>query len=261
MRNGPGEGGLEPLPIVRLVTDYDGWMPNGHKKGWIPPALLPGSLGEAISSFVLACAARRARGQSADHNSMLIHATRFQDVQNRVTDQVGRHLRILKDRIRCDATAEQDLRSLWEQDFIRTSAAFPPGDVPPVTWHQVWPHVQPAIEKIQVQAVNGTATRPLQYREHRQQGLSVIAVAGNKLPPGLTLEGLTVSYYLEASTIPGTLLQMSRSFGYQPGYEDLCRLYTTPVLNDAWVEITATNDDLRRDFEAAARNTARRSAQ
>ena len=49
-----------------------------------------------------------------------------------------------------------------------------------------------------------------------------------------------------------TLLQMGRWFGYRPGYEDLCRLYTTPDLRDAYVEITAANDELRREFDEMA---------
>ena len=49
-----------------------------------------------------------------------------------------------------------------------------------------------------------------------------------------------------------TLLQMGRWFGYRPGYEDLCRLYTTPALREAYVEITAANDELRREFEEMA---------
>ena len=45
-------------------------------------------------------AARRARGQVAVHNSMLIHVTRFQAVQDRVTDQIRTALLFVKDRIR-----------------------------------------------------------------------------------------------------------------------------------------------------------------
>jgi Z1 domain len=261
----PGEDASDALPIVRLVTDYGLWMPDGHKKGWVPPSQLPGSLSEAISAFVLACAARQARGQVTDHKSMLIDATRFQDVQNRVADQVRRYLQLLEDRIRyhdSGSTAEDELHTLWERDFVDTSAAFSPSEAPPVTWGQVWDYVQPTIEKIQVQAVNGRAVSSLQYDEHRQEGLSVIAVGGSKLLPGLTLEGLTVSYYLQASKTLGTLLQqMGRSFGYRPGYEDLCRLYATPSLYDAWVEITVANDELRRDFEAAARDKGQTDTQ
>lgn len=241
----PCEGALKPLPMVRLVTDYDDWMPGGHKKDWIAPSQLPGSLSQAVSAFVIACAARQARGQMTDHKSMLIHVTRFKDVQNQIADQVSQHLQFLKDRV-CHSnpgeSAEMELRSMWEQDFIPTSGAFPDGGAAPVDWGEVWAQVQPAIEKIQVQAVNGTAAEALQYHEYRREGLSVIAVGGNKLPRELALEGFTVGYYLQASKISSTLLQMGRWFGYRPGYEDLCRLYTTIALMDACIDTTAAND-------------------
>jgi hypothetical protein len=253
----PDDDDVEPAPIVRPIYDYSDWIPDSHKKDWVPPGRLPPSLGEAISAFVLTCAARRARGQVNEHNSMLVHVTRFQDVQARVAEQVGEHLQLLRDRIRYgDANAavpvEEELHRLWERDFVPTTAWFPADQVSLVSWAQVWAQVRPAIEKIQVRVVNGTSRDALQYYDHRRDGLSVIAVGGNKLSRGLTLEGLSVSYYLRATKMYDTLLQMGRWFGYRPGYEDLCRLYTTPSLRDAYVEITAANDELRREFEEMA---------
>lgn len=251
----PDDDDIKPLPMVRPIEDYTIWIPDGHKKDWIPTSELPQSLSEAISAFVLSCAARQARGQMNDHKSMLIHVTRFQDVQKRVADQIGEHLQFLKDRIRYhDVTMpiENELRLHWERDFIPTTAWFPADQAPPVSWAQVWPEVRRAAEKIQVRVVNGSSSDALQYYEHRKEGLSVIAVGGNKLSRGLTLEGLTISYYLRATKMYDTLLQMGRWFGYRPDYEDLCRLYTTPSLRDAYVEITAANDELRREFEAMA---------
>ena len=249
----PDDDDIEPLPIVRPLQDYSTWMPDGHKKDWIPPSELPRSLSEAISAFVLTCAARQARGQVNDHKSMLIHVTRLQDVQKRVGDQIGEHLQLLKDRIRYgdpNVPVEEELRLMWERDFLPTSAWFPADQAPPVSWAQVWPEIRPAAEKIQVRVVNGNSSDALQYYDHRREGLSVIAVGGNKLSRGLTLEGLTVSYYLRSTKMYDTLLQMGRWFGYRPDYEDLCRLYTTPALRDAYVEITAANDELRSEFEA-----------
>ena len=253
----PEDEDIEPVPIVRKVDDHDTWMPERHKKDWVPPEPLPGSLREAISAYLLACAARRARGQANEHNSMLIHVTRFQDVQKRVAEQVDEELRLLSDRIRYgDRNArhpvEDQLRTLWERDFVATSAWFPADQVIPVSWAEVWAHVRPAAEKVQVRIVNGTSRDALQYYEHRRDGLSVIAIGGNKLSRGLTLEGLSVSYYLRASRAYDTLLQMGRWFGYRPDYEDLCRLYTTPALCEAYAEITAANDELRREFEEMA---------
>lgn len=253
----PCEGATKPLPIVRLVTDYDGWMPDGHRKGWMPPPQLPGSLSQAISAFILACAVRQVRGQMTDHNSMLVHATRFRNVQNHIADQISQHLQILKDRVRHSypgGSAETELRSMWEQDFIPSSAAFPEGGTSPTSWGQVWAQVKPAIEKIRVQAVNGTAGDALQYHEHRQEGLYVIAVGGDRLPSALTLEGLTVSYYLQTSKTFSTLLQMNRWFGCRPGYEDLCRLYTTTTLIEGCIETAVANEELRHDFRRFADN-------
>ena len=100
--------------------------------------------------------------------------------------------------------------------------------------------------------MNGTSGDALQYYDHRKEGLSVIAVGGNKLSRGLTLEGLTVSYYLRSSKMYDTLLQMGRWFGYRPGYEDLCRLYTTPASPRRLRRDHRSNDELRRDFEEMA---------
>jgi Z1 domain len=251
----PDDDDVEPLPIVRHVADYDDWIPNKHKKDWMPPTSIPGSLCEAIGAFVLGCATRQARGQVSDHKSMLIHVSRFIDVQDRVADQVRDHLQLLKDRIRYgdrNATAEGELRQLWTDDFLATSAVFPVDVAPPVSWNQVWAEIPSAVEKIQVKVLNGNSDDALQYYEHRVEGISVIAVGGTMLSRGLTLEGLAVSYYLRASKAYDTLLQMGRWFGYRPDYEDVCRLYTTPALARAYTEITAADAELRREFDVMA---------
>ncbi|MEV0269779.1 Z1 domain-containing protein [Hamadaea sp. NPDC050747] len=242
------------LPVTRPTTDYQDWMPSGHKKDWVPPDELPVSLKQALLSFALTCAARRARGQVTEHNSMLIHVTRFISVQNRVREQIDDYIALIADRLRDGRGAQAAsslarLRELWEQDFVPTTLVFPADEASRFTWQQIEPHLLPALRKIQVRAVNGSAQDALQYYDNRKAGLSVIAIGGDKLSRGLTLEGLSVSYYLRASNTYDTLLQMGRWFGYRPGYEDLCRLYTTKNLLKAYTEITAADNELRRDFE------------
>ncbi len=100
--------------------------------------------------------------------------------------------------------------------------------------------------------INGTARRTRStYTEH-PDGLSVIAIGGDKLSRGLTFEGLTVSYYLRASRMYDTLMQMGRWFGYRPGYLDLCRLYTTTELEEWYRDITVANEELLEEFDAMA---------
>ena len=83
---------------------------------------------------------------------------------------------------------------------------------------------------ISVRKINGTAKDVLDYSDNEGTGLKVIAIGGDKLARGLTLEGLTISYFLRASKMYDTLMQMGRWFGYRHGYLDLCRLYTTTEL-------------------------------
>jgi hypothetical protein len=253
----PDDADIPPLPVVRLVNDFRPWVPDKHKSSWQVPSELPGSLQQAINAFVLTCAARLARGQQNQHNSMLVHVTRFTDVQDQVTEQIDDHVRLLVGSLRDrygDASVAllRDLQTLWCDDFASTTAAFPADEVVPLDWEDVAEHLLPAAQKIQVRAVNGRSKDALQYYTHRETGLSVIAVGGDKLSRGLTLEGLSVSYYLRAAGASDTLLQMGRWFGYRPGYEDLCRLYTTEELRNAYIETTRTMDELRRDIEEMA---------
>ncbi|WP_282697972.1 Z1 domain-containing protein [Streptomyces sp. CC208A] len=250
------EEDVHPLPLVRHVNDSDSWLPSRHKAGDRPRGDLPRSLREAVASFVLSCAARRARGQVRVHNSMLVHVTRFTAVQSLVREQVEDHLHFLVDSLR-DRYGRgpkllAELQELWERDFVPTTAHFPADEAEPLAWEQVSTELLDAIRKIQVKAVNGTSRDALDYYDNRKDGLSVIAIGGQKLSRGLTLSGLTVSYYLRWANTYDTLLQMGRWFGYRPGYEDLCRLYTTPAVEDAYVEVTAATDELRREVEEMA---------
>ena len=51
----------------------------------------------------------------------------------------------------------------------------------------------------------------------------IVAVGGNTLSRGLTLEGLAVSFFVRTASAYDTLLQMGRWFGYRNGYADLTR--------------------------------------
>ena len=243
------------LPIVRTIDDYEDWIPNRHKKDHVPGPL-PQSLKTAMRCFILSCATRMARGQVDVHNSMLVHVTRFTDVQAHVAELVADELGELKDRLRYGDGSSSDqlvdeLAALWETDYLTTTRAFDKSDLGSdlrrVDFNDIRPHLHPAASRIEIMKINGTAKDALTYYEH-PKGLSVIAIGGDKLSRGLTLEGLSVSYYLRASKMYDTLMQMGRWFGYRPGYADLCRLFTTSELNDWYRDITAANEELGRLF-------------
>jgi hypothetical protein len=98
--------------------------------------------------------------------------------------------------------------------------------------------------------INGTAKDALDYAERQGKGLKVIAIGGDKLARGLTLEGLCVSYFVRTTKMYDTLMQMGRWFGYRPGYGDLCRLYTTGDLVEWFGHIADASEELREEFDA-----------
>jgi len=243
------------LPIIREINDQSNWVPDGHKKDLVP-GTIPPSLKKAIYSFILACAARSARGQSKVHNSMLIHVTRFTAVQSEIEEQVKEVLASIKKHLRYGSgngsiQIFEEFQQLWESDFNNNSAAFDNYKLVPVAWTDISPLLSPSSEKIEVRKINGTVRDALEYNEH-PEGFSCIAIGGDKLSRGLTLEGLTVSYYLRASKMYDTLMQMGRWFGYRDGYVDLCRLYTTSELVDWYKYITIASEELRQEFDYMA---------
>jgi hypothetical protein len=265
----PDLEGSPALPLVRHVDDFAdslepdeerGWMPPKHSKEHVPlvggEQGLPPSLTQAIQAFVLACAARAARQQHNVHNSMLIHVTRFVDVQNLVFAQVEdaladivRKLKLGEGARARSKTLLSQLEELWTSDFVRTQKAIVTSAALQVSWAQVREQLLAAAEKIQVRRINGSAKDILDYKKNEDTGVSLIAVGGDKLSRGLTLEGLSVTYFLRASRMYDTLMQMGRWFGYRDGYLDLCRLYMPEELSEWFQHIAAASEELRLEFD------------
>ena len=262
-----GASRSEGLPLIREVTDFEdeggigGWMPQGHKSSHRVPELeepfgIPSSLRRAVLSFLLACAARRCRGQGHKHASMLVHVTRFKAVQEQVHEQVEDTMRSVRQRLQRgigDADLRLELRQLWERDFVPVTDGILQTVRDPSIKAAGWGDIEPVLAEvaadIQVRMINGTSRDVLDYVDKAAVGLKVIAIGGDKLARGLTLEGLCTSYFLRASRMYDTLMQMGRWFGYRPGYLDLCRLYTTSDLVEWFEHIADASEELREEFD------------
>ena len=252
---------VEPLPLIRIVDDHHEHIPSVHRPD-LRVEQLPGSLREALRAFILTCAARAARGGEGHHNSMLIHVTRFVAVQGRIGELVRYELRDLQNRIRygdgdSPLPIMDELRAMWSEDFVPTSTEarerYPDltRDCHELSWDEVRSRLVDSSQRIEVRVINGAAREALDYWD-RPDGMSVVAIGGDKLSRGLTLEGLSVSYYLRASQMYDTLLQMGRWFGYRPGYVDLCRLYTSEELRESYEHIAVATEELRQEFDQMA---------
>jgi hypothetical protein len=256
----------EPLDIFRAIDDYD--PPffktiNKNNKEDLPE-YLPESLEKAIKSFILTCAIRRLRGHENKHNSMLIHVALLVKWIDKVASLVNKKIKEYSNSISSeDKSILQELKELYETDFVPTTdnvlenLDYKDIRIKQHSWEEVKGELKKAVSKIDVRSVHGTrSTTNLEYHNieeidynRHENGLSVIAVGGSRLSRGITLEGLSISYYLRTTKMYDSLMQMGRWFGYRPGYVDLCRLYTTEQIFEWFNHITMATEEMRNDFD------------
>lgn len=261
----------EPLDLIRLVNDQEPCFPkklNKDNKENLPESTsdLPQSLKKAIKSFIISCAIRRHRGQEKSHNSMLVHVALYVAWIDRVANIVNNLVGEYRNQINSgQGVLIQDLKHLYESDFVNTTKnvienlSYKDSIIETSQWEDVELHLKDVLKRIEVRAVHGTKkgleyenTKELNYDEY-SDGLTVIAVGGNKLARGITLEGLTTSYYLRTTKMYDSLMQMGRWFGYRHGYVDLCRLYTTNQIRLWYRHVTMATEDMRQDFDELTR--------
>lgn len=262
---------------VREIEDHAASLDLDETSGWVPPKhknhhdvrfggehAIPPSLREAVQSFILATAIRRHRGQLKEHNSMLVHVSRFTSVQNAVKSQIDLEVQAIKRELRYgevegDRSVLGELEQLFHSEFAPTLSDSYNPELGPIDWNDLEEEVRTTAAILQVKEINGSAGDILDYEQERDTGLAVIAVGGDKLSRGLTLEGLTVSYFLRASRMYDTLMQMGRWFGYRRGFDDVCRIFMTKDLREWFEKITIAAEELREEFDhmAAVRGTPR----
>ncbi len=260
----------EGLSIIRYAEDQEPYFPkkiNKDNKDDLPDDL-PTSLHEAIKAFILTNAIKRVRGHEKKHSSMLVHvALRVQWI-DRVSWLVNEKLRSYKNQIKSgQGNILNELKELYERDFVPTTIEvkenmlYNDPRVKTHNWEEVKEQLIQAVLKIDVRAVHGVKNtsaleydniQELNYDDYKENGLCVIAVGGNKLARGITLEGLSVSYYLRTTRMYDSLMQMGRWFGYRPGYVDLCRLYTTSELVKWYRHVAMATEEMRQDFDEMA---------
>ncbi len=76
-----------------------------------------------------------------------------------------------------------------------------------------------------------------------------IVVGGDTLSRGLTIEGLTSTYFCRKVSQVDTLMQMGRWFGYRIGYELVPRIWLDNASKKKFEEITNIEYDLRKDLQ------------
>ncbi|NLX28703.1 MAG: Z1 domain-containing protein [Bacteroidales bacterium] len=255
------------LPVVTKIDDFHSFYPGDRRGRGVLPTSAPMSLQLAIKCFIITCAVRRLRRQDNVHNSMLVHVSRLVNWQRHIKDIVQNVFDFYRRGIELNIpSVYEEIRQAYEEDcnsyksYKTTSQLILDSSLSKIDphiqihdWNEVVPFLFEAATRIQVREINGGSGDVLNYFDHKN-GLSVIAIGGDKLSRGLTLEGLSVSYYLRASRMYDTLMQMGRWFGYRPGYVDLCRLFTSRELNEWFSHIALASEELRDEFDYMSDN-------
>ena len=237
--------------IVHAIDDYHYTLPIKHKKD-LCLVDIPESLKHAIRVFVLSCSIRLYRGEVHINNSMLINVSRFTDVQNKLRLLVHKYLNVLIDSINnysklsteeaLNSSVMKEIHSSWQKEYSTIVT----------NWSSIQDLLPDAANRIETIVVNSSseAEKDIDYTvKNYPKGRSLIAVGGISLSRGLTLEGLSVSYFLRNSIMYDTLMQMGRWFGYRDGYKDICRIYM-PEHSISWYKhISEATDELRQEFK------------
>ena len=241
--------GQEPsVNMLRSIEDADLIFPPKHKITLVINDL-PATLLDAARAFLLSTTVRDLREEGPTHRSMLVNVSAFTNVQEQVRallyawlSQVQQDIRNYSQLPPSEALKNDTIASLhttWNTELSQL-------DIP---WETVQTALVAGTLPVVIQAVNQrTGAASLDYAKHRDRGLRVIAIGGNSLSRGLTLEGLSTSYFFRNSQMYDTLLQMGRWFGYRDGYTDLCRLWLADDAVQWYSYISMATDELRNEF-------------
>lgn len=237
------------MPITTAETHN--YFPFGHKST-LQINELPESLTEALAYFLLTNAIRDVRSALNDHRSMLVNVSRFTAVQDQLSVRINEWINQVRTAVRSYAGLGESqaltirdlnyLKTVWDRHSLSAKA-----DIPWETLQRRY--LRTAIDPVEVRTVNQrSGRRGLDYSTHQENGFRVIAVGGNSLSRGLTLEGLCVSYFHRNSQMYDTLLQMGRWFGYQTGYEDLFKVWIVEDAVDWYGSITNATNELKEEI-------------
>lgn len=218
---------------------------------------IPASLKKAIRYFVIACAISDIRKDNTEHRSMLVNVSRYTKVQNVTADLIEKYLNELKSDIQNYAALPLN-RAMQITNINLLSAVWDEFDmdiIANISWEEFLHDALPkSIKRIEVRSVNQQhGASSLNYYDYKDVGMRVIAVGGNSLSRGLTLEGLCVSYFYRNTMMYDTLLQMGRWFGYRPNYKDLFKIWMGEDAIDWFGYITDAVNELKEELQKMKR--------
>lgn len=239
-----------PPTYLRYINDNEDILPIVHKINH-PVHELPASLIHAVRAFFVARTIRNLRGHAEKHASMLVNASRFTGVQGLLRNRLHEVVETIINALRIHGARGQfglqdseilALKSVWEDEYHNTE----------FSWEKVQEAMLDSIAAIKVVEVNSNSND----LDYSLDGQTIIAVGGFSLSRGLTLEGLTVTWFLRNTKMYDTLMQMGRWFGYRSDYEDLCRVWMPAEAISWYSHIAEASEELYEELRDMEKSKA-----
>jgi len=238
----------EPVDtILRPIDDASAWLPTNHKNGQAVVDL-PTSLSASIRTYLIVNAILDLNGSASFKRSMLVNVSRFKSVQSLVGNLIATELAIYKDALEIHGATYLEgvpnnvidsLRETFDSEYQECG----------YTWHDVAEILHVSTALISVKVYNSDPDRlGVDIEFDPRVPSRQIAVGGDLLSRGLTLDNLVVSYFHRSVRAADTMMQMARWFGYRDGYEELCRLWISTETADNYRYVGEAVDELRREL-------------
>lgn len=252
---------------------------------------MPISLKNAINWFLLSVASLRALGYTKP-SSMLIHTSFKVSDHKLMETLVVSYLKWLRANFssmenQLEQSYSEEKIKFNKQDFLRAKPNYTNVDQVPEypEWEQVryqlklitnlseekfvthtkltdkgiaeyGDGIQIAVDNSRAKVDEEESVR-LIYPESKEQykgtyAPAFIVIGGNTLSRGLTLEGLTCTYFLRTTNQADTLMQMGRWFGFRQGYEIFPRVWMDKTAMERYTFLSQMNSELRDEIKLYA---------
>lgn len=236
---------------------------------------IPKSLEDAILHFLISIVIRKHRGHQ-DYNSLLVHTSHLTANTDYLADKIESFIKDLIDKLHGNNggyltrienvfnTIKQKSKNKLFKKYFDNDYPFPEkitkNDILNILLSKMDDDHNYIYAPFEVVSYHSSINKNLDHKNHdlsynlkhkdgKKRFKNYIVVGGNRLSRGLTLEGLTTSYFIRNTSRQDSLYQMARWFGYRIGFEDLVRIFM-PTDQILWFEgVYKLEMDLRKDFE------------
>lgn len=231
----PEENGMD---LIRIVPELDDDLTADYT-----------TLKNAIGYFLCTSTVRKFCRNEKGHMTMMIHVSFRVDDQDDVAVMAEV---ILEDFERNIPETLKYLKKLWTfekskvkpDDLVKYNGGHRNDYQLTENFEDFSNFITDTLKDVQIRIDN--YKKPDEMRlSYGEEHICVIAIGGNTLSRGVTLEGLNVSYFTRSGNQYDSLLQMGRWFGYRNGYEDLVRIWTSAKNAEHFSHLSLVEQDLR----------------